>query len=335
MSPQSKGGRAVAGKAPPKRCHRCRQSMAGKSWHGYLGHLGLHGFADRYFCGDMSKAARHLVKNSLAKYDPAPWNGAYPKYKPAQIYRMERTMPTTDFNQIVFDAERHKYFYGDQELISVTRKIKEIEPPFDREAAAQRVAEREGKQPVTVILEWEQKAERGRQLGNAVHEHICKTLIEGKNGLQMPLDPFLLLNTELPEISAFNDLLQKLMAKILWSKEHVEWVVGDHRLGIAGTLDCIFYSLETHHYHLWDWKTGKFDLTNRFANLLPPFDHLENSHFNRYSLQASLYRLIVELNTSLDMGDSYLVHLTPNGAEVHRAIDLREKIVDWLGLAPF
>jgi hypothetical protein len=50
------GGKAVASKAPPDRCPRCGRSMAGRVWHSCLGHLGLHGLADKYFGGDMEAA---------------------------------------------------------------------------------------------------------------------------------------------------------------------------------------------------------------------------------------------------------------------------------------
>jgi hypothetical protein len=81
-----RGGRAVKNKTPPDRCLRCRQSMTGRSWHSYLGHLGLHGLADRYFDGDLKAAQQHLRRNGLARQDPAPWNGAWSKYVPvAQV----------------------------------------------------------------------------------------------------------------------------------------------------------------------------------------------------------------------------------------------------------
>ncbi len=76
------GGRAVGNKTPPPACHRCGQSMTGRTWHSYLGHLGLHGLADNWFCGDMEMAQRRLCDNGLARQDPVPGNGAWPSYRP-------------------------------------------------------------------------------------------------------------------------------------------------------------------------------------------------------------------------------------------------------------
>lgn len=86
----SKGGKAVKVKTPPATCSRCGQEMAGRTWHSYLGHLGLHGLADRYFGGDMQAAQKRLRLNSLALQDPAPWNGAWPKYVPIPIEAARR-----------------------------------------------------------------------------------------------------------------------------------------------------------------------------------------------------------------------------------------------------
>jgi hypothetical protein len=78
----SLGGQAVKHKTPPETCPRCSQRMAGRKWHSYLGHLGLHGLADRYFDSDIQAALRRLRSNGLASQDPAPWNGAWPSYVP-------------------------------------------------------------------------------------------------------------------------------------------------------------------------------------------------------------------------------------------------------------
>ncbi len=86
VTPQIKaaslGGKAVRTKTPPAKCPKCNEKMTGRKWHSYLGHLGLHGLADRYFDGDMKMAQERLRENSLARQDAAPWNDAWPDYKP-------------------------------------------------------------------------------------------------------------------------------------------------------------------------------------------------------------------------------------------------------------
>lgn len=79
---RSKGGKAVKKRTPPAVCPHCGQPMAGRKWHSYLGHMGLHGLANRYFGGDMLKAQKRLQRNGLARLDPFPGNGAWPRYTP-------------------------------------------------------------------------------------------------------------------------------------------------------------------------------------------------------------------------------------------------------------
>lgn len=76
------GGRAVASKQPPAACPICGRSMAGRSWHSYLGHRGLHGLADAHFNGDLEAAQKRLRENGLARQDAAPGNGAFAEYRP-------------------------------------------------------------------------------------------------------------------------------------------------------------------------------------------------------------------------------------------------------------
>jgi len=81
---QSLGGKAVIAKSPPEKCPHCDASMLGRSWHSYLGHLGLHGLADKYFDGDIEAAQKRLRSNGLARQDPFAGNGAWPAYQPVQ-----------------------------------------------------------------------------------------------------------------------------------------------------------------------------------------------------------------------------------------------------------
>jgi len=78
------GGKAVASKQPPDVCPRCGKSMRGRRWHAYLGHLGLHGLADRYFRGDVEKAQEQLRDNGIARADPCPWNRAFRPHQPVK-----------------------------------------------------------------------------------------------------------------------------------------------------------------------------------------------------------------------------------------------------------
>ncbi len=80
----SLGGKAVSRKQPPRTCPRCGHPMTGRTWHSYLGHLGLHGLADNHFGGDIKAAQKRLRENALALAEQgASWsNGAWGQYRP-------------------------------------------------------------------------------------------------------------------------------------------------------------------------------------------------------------------------------------------------------------
>ena len=78
----SLGGKAIISKPAPDTCPRCGAVMSGRSWHSFLGHLGLHGLADKFFEGDVRAAQKRLRENGRARQDPFPGNGAWKPYQP-------------------------------------------------------------------------------------------------------------------------------------------------------------------------------------------------------------------------------------------------------------
>jgi hypothetical protein len=68
----SAGGKAVKDKVPPETCPRCQQPMIGRVWHSYLGHLGLHGLADKRFGGDIVKGSKTPATKRFSKGGPGP-----------------------------------------------------------------------------------------------------------------------------------------------------------------------------------------------------------------------------------------------------------------------
>lgn len=79
------GGLAAAQLDSPLNCPRCGKEFP---WFvdrmAYLGHLGLHGLADKYFNGDIRAAQKRLRENGLARQEEgATWqNGAFRPYQP-------------------------------------------------------------------------------------------------------------------------------------------------------------------------------------------------------------------------------------------------------------
>jgi hypothetical protein len=201
-------------------------------------------------------------------------------------------MPT-DFSKIVYDDYKHSYTINGKPLISVTTLINYLVPEFDKETISQRSAQKRGVSQAEILREWEQSGEIARDKGTRLHQYV-EDVMAGR------LDPVLAnVNWRLPEMDAFDEAWKAMRSNLKAKVARQEWTIGDEELGVAGRLDCLLAlqpnSVEPF-FSVWDLKTGKLDVENRFAFMLPPFEDYEDSKFNRYSVQLSLYRLILERN---------------------------------------
>jgi len=228
------------------------------------------------------------------------------------------------FRDIKLDSKWHTYTLNGKRLMSVSKILGGITPPFERDLIAARTAAkmtRKG-EPTTaqqLIEKWEAKAKASLELGTKVHKTIAGVL----SGVLLDY------SLDLPELSAFNKFM---IDNPIGIDKSIELVVGDTNLfgGIGGTLDLLYYDENKETYHIIDWKTGNFELENEYGNLLSPFDHLTKSEYNKYSIQLGLYKLILKRNTDFQFGDSYIVHLGDDGQfATYKALELDEEIKEW------
>lgn len=86
-----------------------------------------------------------------------------------------------------------------------------------------------------------------------------------------------------------------------------EYIVGDINLGLCGTFDRLYYNESSGEYEIWDFKTDK---EIKFSNKYDKFKlfNLDACEFEKYCLQTSLYKLIIQENTPIQLGESYIVH---------------------------
>lgn len=231
-------------------------------------------------------------------------------------------MPT-DFTQIRYDDPSHAYSIGDVQLTSVTSVLKCLYPIFERDKISRRSATKQNRTVESILAEWDNNSKIALQKGTIVHAY-AEDLFVGR------VDPIMRsLSGVLPEVIGMDKIWATLQKQNAFLIEK-EKVVGDEELGIAGRIDALL-SIKGEK-HIFDWKTGKFDIKNGFGGkLCPPFNDLDDSKLNRYSLQTSLYRLIIERNTGEQYGDGYIGHLPKMGVPMlYRCFDFRERLQDWL-----
>jgi ATP-dependent exoDNAse (exonuclease V) beta subunit len=107
-----------------------------------------------------------------------------------------------------------------------------------------------------------------------------------------------------------------------------EFIVGDTDLKIAGTFDLLAYNNETNEIELWDYKTDKeIKFSSEYGNKLDVFN-IDDCEYNKYSLQLSIYKYLIEKNTNLKISKCNIAHFSyrKEEFEIIPVLDLTESV---------
>ncbi|RZK32818.1 MAG: hypothetical protein EOO63_00070 [Hymenobacter sp.] len=217
-----------------------------------------------------------------------------------------------------FEAEPHHYFLGERQLTSFSTWIKDYKQEFDREAQAPRTAAKRGLTVQQVLAEWD----RSQWVGTKTHEFIeayyqapATAVWEPDKEVQLRCQKFLGLHAG--RLQEFVPVAQELR-------------IFDEATGLCGTLDFLGWHLPTQQLYVLDWKTNKAINSDRdpiWRMLRGPFSDLADHEHNVYSLQISLYRILLE-QAGIPTAGGAIVHL-PAGrqaANIYQALDYRSRI---------
>lgn len=227
---------------------------------------------------------------------------------------MDTILELSNFSNIKYYDEEHKYFVDGKELMSATTFIGKFKPKFETEKLAEQYAAKRGLNVNDVIADWDYKRDFSTVKGSAVHlfaENYWNNKVFPYDG-SIPLKKFGV--DQVKEkydkcvqyfMNFYNDAKQNLVPV------KMELVVGDIEYGIAGMVDCLFFNKKSNMLEIYDYKTNKdIKLKNDFGQRFgTPISHLDVCEINTYSLQLGLYKHIIEKNTNLKIGNTYLVWL--------------------------
>lgn len=231
-----------------------------------------------------------------------------------------------------FDEASHTYTYVDpttgrpiQTFKSVTGFISQFKEKFDSDFWAKRKAAASGKTKQEVLNEWKAISDTAMDLGTIVH----KWIEDFYSGLEpaTPEDPIVL-----ERVEQFKQLYAERLHKLRPVRQ--EFRLFSRKWGLAGTTDAIF-ALGSDFY-VGDWKTNKKfttdkDSLGRRKKLLWPFEDLWENSLNSYSIQLSLYRLILQEEAGFTTNGAFLVWIGPTGKpELHKTVDLRDRLYNYL-----
>lgn len=223
--------------------------------------------------------------------------------------------------QFDFDPKLHRYTYQKEPFISVTRFIQQFHKPFEQDYWSKVKADQSGVTQDVILAEWKKLNDYANEVGTDTHQWIEDYF----NQIWKPLP----VNTDvIHRINKFNKIYAKQLHKLEPLKFEVR--VFSPKWKIAGMIDSLF--IYRGKIYILDWKTNK-DFTDdshqkgTYEKLLAPFqDHFKN-HLNEYSIQLSLYSLILE-EWGFQVGGAYIVHIGPGDedAELYKVVDMRDNL---------
>jgi len=243
---------------------------------------------------------------------------------------MKITRELAKFNNIKFHDKEHIYYLDGVKTQSVTSIIGKYKQPFDK-------ADERGITKEEILKEWKYKADFSCEKGSAFHEyaenfltnklfpfpeHKITEILGGVENMLTCKEAVLTLQ------DMFKQFYDKSFGKLIPVRAEV--VVGDVEWGVTGMIDQLFYNEKSKKLEIWDWKTNKaIKDKNKWQQFKKPLSHLDVCELNTYSLQLSFYKLIVERNTELQLGDCYIVWLNENNEtyQIIKCHDFSEEIL--------
>ena len=208
--------------------------------------------------------------------------------------------------RIKFYPEPHIYTIDDIPAYAASSVISKFFPEFDAYGKACSLSPNNplyGESPQKIVQIWKQRGDEAANLGTFLHEQIEKFYL----GL-----PYTVTN----EFQLFKQFIRD-HPKI--TPYRSEWRIFDDNYNIAGTIDLL--SKEGTGFDIYDWKRSRKIIDPYTLNIIKtdPWNNrgigkLSNIHdtsYNRYCLQQSLYRYILEKNYDLKISNMYLVVLHP------------------------
>ena len=171
------------------------------------------------------------------------------------------------------------------------------------------------------MKEWKNLNDRANDIGHATHAWIENFF----KGIYQPIPrDFEIID----RIDKFNKIYYEKLTKLVPIK--FEQRVFSTKWKLAGTFDALF--MYKGQLVIVDWKTNKkFDTTSEYnKKLLSPFETEDECKLNEYSIQISLYSLMLE-EIGLDVKMGYILYIGPkNEPELYRFKDYRDKLRDYL-----
>jgi len=204
-------------------------------------------------------------------------------------------------NNITLNRDSHTYKLvtnPDIKFISATTFVSQFFEKFEAEKIASRLVKSSPKYMGMTVQDVLQIWKDAADYGTMVHEQIENYLLNQKA------------LTERKAIHGVN-WLNKFKMKSNFDI-YPEVIIYSEKLKLSGTIDLLLFDKQSNTYIIMDWKTSKVISTKSYGGkrgIKPETDDVEDSKFNHYALQLSLYRYILEEYYGLNVNQHLILHL--------------------------
>jgi hypothetical protein len=237
------------------------------------------------------------------------------------------------FKIVHFEEAGHKYTidgYEDKPIKSVSSLLKHFYTEFDSENIAPRYAAKYGFTTEQVLAAWDGEALKATDRGSLVHlrsQEYVDYKFFGIGEKPLPID-----KQHLGAIQFINSFPPHLVPVF------TELSMVSVPYWYTGTADIIAYNLNSLKLNILDYKTN-LELTSEYDQepllIIPPKYGLKQDSFGKYSIQFSLYQILLEDMTGMEVENRVLIHLRedkPNKKlyKTYRTPDLTKELRAWL-----
>jgi ATP-dependent exoDNAse (exonuclease V) beta subunit len=229
-----------------------------------------------------------------------------------------------DDPNFIFDPRKHKYTYNDEEFISVTTFISRFHSNFDENYWSMRKSQDLGIPQEWILNDWDNIKNYANEVGTETHAWIEDYFNRRWRELPTNLDI-------IKRINKFNVIYAETLYKLDPLKFEVK--IFSPKYKIAGMIDALF--LNRGNIIILDHKTNKILTTDENMKypekLLYPFQDYYKTHLNEYSIQLSLYALILR-EWGFKVNGAYLLHIGPDDepAKLYKCVDMTKILENYL-----
>jgi hypothetical protein len=231
----------------------------------------------------------------------------------------------TNFNEIKFHDDIHKYYLNDENLISVTTVLHKYQEEFDAKYWSDIKTKELNMTQNEVLAYWKALNVKSQVKGSAVHNYaellfnnkiykydnnVVLEKLGAENIEMLNRTGQKMIDEEYKIVKSYVDNFYKdSFGKLIPIK--TEFIMYDLAWRVAGMLDILFWNVKKKCFQIWDYKTNKeLNMTSKYRQKLKSiFRDMDDCEYSIYCLQLSFYKRILERNTSIKIEGMYLVWL--------------------------